>query len=261
MKVKRLVAGVVAIVITLWLLNYFLSPALAHVRPGGVDDGVGILGDSFGGVTALFSGFGAFSVVIILAMGYESERTRDRPFVAMKILSAAVESAAQGDHPTLEIDLRFEFLNVTEIPALNLRALLEPGPQWSTDAQRAGPPLFSGTPVVSTLSLKASGDSARTLLRVLRDEAKLRLSVRADYESLNGTVWESSVHLELELLGGDSGIFREITDNVETSNVAQGVIASTGASIIMKASEIEATWKHREKRPLRPKRWWRRSQG
>ncbi len=241
------VAFVILGVLILWIANLWIAPLILSVQPQAVRANLGLVGDSFGVINSLFSGLGAFAVVVILAFDREARRVERRPYLSFEQMAASVHTAKMRPEQTFELALSAEVHNVSDAVAANV----------SVDAQVSSLPLvasstFSNAPMRAggksgvAIVLSASGDDARVVMKKLYDDGFVRMELRAAGDSITGARWVTTVEIKFTLTATDQGHLRGVSEDRSDNFVIDGVVTKTGQRMILQAKDDEAVWSHGE---------------
>lgn len=246
-RLRTLVSITIGAVIILWLANLFLTPFLLQLMPEHSRPQLGLLGDSFGAVNALFSGFGAFGIIIVLVMDRESRRVSTPPFLSFESESAQVWNASIDPIKQFELILRLKVSNHTSIVALNPHLQAKAQLRMESRVVLPNSPLHGGSNSAGTVTLSARDDDAISVMTELVNQGQAVVTVLVDYQGLNSTSWTTQAKLKLTLQGHSLARLRSVIEGGGGAAVVNGVNTG-GESISLHIEEHPGSWEHSEKR-------------
>lgn len=210
----QLVLLAIVIAIGLWLLTLVTTPlflafvvwqsdvcAASEADCAGYLASLGLVGDMFGSVNALFSGLALGAIALTLWIESKSRREAKKPLVIGMLRNAGIaiarpEACANGS-PKLAVAIPLDLRNQSEDAGINVAVSAE----FSVaDGQVAGEtldwPIVKGGDQTISLNIELTGRALNDFLIKLTARDVVFLHVETRYQSLEGVAWKTKVVYE-----------------------------------------------------------------
>jgi hypothetical protein len=210
----RLVFFATIAAIGLWLLTLVVTPlflefvvsrseacAANEADCPGYMASLGLVGDMFGSVNALFSGLALGAIALTLWIESKSRREAKKPLVIGMLKSAGIaiarpEALADGN-PKISVAIPLDVRNQSEDAGINVavtaKFVLEHG---QVTSETLDWPIVKGGDEALLLSIELTGRALADFLVKLTAREKVSLHVETKYQSLEGVAWRTSVTYE-----------------------------------------------------------------
>lgn len=263
-------------VLIVWLLSLVFAPNLVHwlyeledctqIQRTGVQAisglvgqceadnraAIGIFGDSYGAVNALFSGLAFAGVLLALHFQAEAARRTTKPFVVPQ-LSRDIASARvyvkkiehQRGQVRMLMRVSVPLRNCSAQPALNVLSKvgvdsLKPLGECSIEF-----PLVADSSADCSMELTFTGNEASSLVALLKG-AGARANLSLEYHSVDGVRWVSEVAYLLRVAPERGEDLALLDVAIDGDAAVEGVEWAADTLIDLEFSVVQGSWSYSE---------------